>query len=184
MAFKFLHQLLQQAQARRKPQPHEIQMLGALLVRYPEVDTAEYEPKYEQLRVNFMVRAELTQTELEGYDELLAESFRSYRHLAGQEALPHVEITAEVLEKLTNVHVTWFIRELSVEALDLLTDLAAQYFGDALLVDQLMDANLEADFIDQQEEIFTMLLAEARQHPPAQALAGYRDGGHIIVYNR
>ena len=110
MAFKFLHQLLQQAQARRKPQPHEIQMLGALLVRYPEVDTAEYEPKYEQLRVNFMVRAELTQTELKGYDELLAESFRSYRHLAGQEALPHVEITAAVLEKLTNVHVTRFIR--------------------------------------------------------------------------
>lgn len=181
---KIFSGLLHKMHTRQQPRPHDIQMLGALLVRYPEVDTVEYEPRYEQLTLNFMVRAALTSQDMEGYDDLLTESFRSYRQLEAADELPHIAITAEALERLTSVHVCWPIRELAAEEVDLLTDLAAQYFQDGLLVDKLMDANLEADFIDQQEEMFALLLAEARQHPPRQALAGYRDGGHIIVYNR
>ena len=69
-------------------------------------------------------------------------------------------------------------------ALCLIIDVAVQTYGEDLAVDHQMDSLLDDTFIQQQEDMFAMLLVEMQQHPPRVALAGYRDEGHVIVYNR
>ena len=185
MPFKKLHKLLQKIRQGRPPQPHEVQWLGSLPVRYPEVDTVEYEPRSRMVTLNFVLKCPLNKVALALYDGQLRESYAAYRHLEGRvPAEEAFQITADVVEEVSRVHVELPLQNLTSDEVDLIIDVAVQTYGEDLAVDHQMDSLLDDTFIQQQEDMFAMLLVEMQQHPPRVALAGYRDEGHVIVYNR
>ena len=171
--------------AHKEPDRRSVQLMGSMLVRYPEIKTAVYDAKTYQLTVDLEVKGEGTQQKLQYFANMLIESIKTHRHLEGYREIPGIEVSANRIgNEAVLVHVARDIRKLSAAEMDLMADLAAECFGKDLQLDPTVEDTMEDRTITDQEQLFDLLLQRVPDFPPEQSLIGYREMGRVVVYNR
>ena len=130
-----------------------VQLLGSLLVCYPEIASVTYDPKRDNLELAFMVRQPLPPGKgADEFADFLQESLEAYHELeAGYNAWSSVE--AEEQGDTLLFHVARNLMDLSRGELEVMAELMLDRFGDNLMVDSHTEENLEPDFAAMHSEL-------------------------------
>ena len=161
-----------------------VQLLGSLLVCYPEIASVTYDPKRDNLELAFMVRQPLPPGKgADEFADFLQESLEAYHDLeAGYNAWSSVE--AEEQGDTLLFHVARNLMDLSRGELEVMAELMLDRFGDNLMVDSHTEENLEPDFAAMHSEMLDRLLDQAPDIIIKERMAAVRENDRVVVYNR
>ncbi len=161
-----------------------VQLLGSLLVCYPEIASVTYDPKRDNLELAFMVRQPLPPGKgADEFADFLQESLEAYHDLeAGYNAWSSVE--AEEQGDTLLFHVARNLMDLSRGELEVMAELMLDRFGDNLMVDSHTEENLEPDFAAMHSELLDRLLDQAPDIIIKGRMAAVRENDRVVVYNR
>jgi len=161
-----------------------VQLLGAMLVCYPEIATVAYDPKDGQLVLGFVVREPLPERrELEEFAALLDESVQAYHELVGSQ-LVWTAVDVEAHNNTLVLHVRRSLADFMRGELELLGTLMRDRFGGQLVVDKHSPENLEPDFADLQSELLDQMLECVQEAAIRERIIGLRENDRVVVYNR
>ncbi|CAB1128871.1 conserved protein of unknown function [Candidatus Hydrogenisulfobacillus filiaventi] len=150
--------------------------LIALIVRYPEVSTVQYDPGEAALTVSFLIRGPL-----EGWEELesgLREMLEAYRALMGDPAR-RIEFQVTPFEGISVVSLIRDTGTLSVEEIGMAIEVLHDRYDTALLADP--HDLMEEELVLQEETIQAGL--EALRMGTERNLIALREEGRVVVFN-
>ena len=161
-----------------------VQLLGAMLVCYPEISTVAYEPRDGQLVLGFAIREPLPERQdFENFAKFLDESMQAYHELmASQFACMAVE--AEAQNNTLIIHVRRSLADFMRGELELIGTLMRDRFGEQLVVDKHTADNLEPDFADLQSNLLDQMLDYVQGAAIRERIVGLRENDRVVVYNR
>ena len=161
-----------------------VQLLGSLLVCYPEIAAVTYDPKRDNLELTFMVRQPLPPGKApDEFADFLQESLEAYHDLeAGYYIWSSVD--AEEQGDTLLIHVARNLMDLSRGELEVMAELMVDRFGDKLMVDSHTEENLEPDFAAMHSELLDRLLDQAPDIIIKERMAAVRENDRVVVYNR
>ncbi|HEY0799017.1 MAG TPA: hypothetical protein VGD50_07690 [Candidatus Baltobacteraceae bacterium] len=155
-------------------------LIVALLVRFPEIATVLAHPIDGTLDFSFVVNAKIDAEGKRAVRELVTEHVRSLLELAG-ETHDVLEVTSEVAERMTFVHVLRDVRTMSREELVLLTSLLGEHFGPKLMKSPAPDESIDEDPAAQ-DELVEYALEALRDPSQQKSLVGFREEKRVLVY--
>lgn len=161
-----------------------IQFLASLLVCYPEIHAARYEPKQEELTMDFLLKGDILQEDFERFARLLDESIATYHAL--EDGLPaSLSISGEgYSESMAILHITRDVFSIKRGELTLVADLFLDFFDDRLVVDEHEQSTLAEDFLDMQSELLDQILSQVSELHLRARMVGIREGDRVVVYDR
>lgn len=162
-----------------------VQLLGALLVCYPEVASLSYEPREDRLSLFFLVKSPLpTRGELLHFVDLLEESLEAYHELEfGMNAW--LAIRTEGQGTMLTFEVVRNIADLSRGELEIMAELFDNEYGERLEVAE-DTAGEGTELFDMQSDMLDYMLDNAAEIAATtrERLAGLRENGRIAVFNK
>ena len=155
-----------------------VNLVCAILVRYPEIASIRSMPGNGAVRFSFAVRRRLdSRTQRELAEELDA-------HVAAffaLEAEGMLRVECESDRKLSFVHVTRDLDTFSKEELAMLTALLAQRFGDALVRNPVPEEHPDEDPAAE-EELVEYAIEALKDPAQSKSLVGFREEKRVLVY--
>lgn len=156
-----------------------IQLLAAILVCYPEVDSVSYEPHDSILRLNFVIDGQLTREELQHIGNLLNDSVQTY-HLFEDGGDAHLGAEAEVQSSCVMLHILRVLPTVTRGELDLIADTLCDQYKDRLHV----AARLTSDeHVDAASAVLDQLLSYTQSIHINDRIVGVRELDRVVVYN-
>lgn len=152
--------------------------LIAVLMRYPEVSSVQYNPEHDTLSVNFVIRKQLSGETWNDTWQQLEEVLETYRHVTGR-PLKTIELDSSQLDTVTSVELTRDVATLSVEEIGMAIEVLREIFEGEVLADQ--HDLLEEEMMVQEETIQERL--EAIKRGASGHLIAMRDEGRVVVFN-
>lgn len=161
-----------------------IQFLASLLVCYPEIHAAHYEPKQETLTMDFLLKGDILQEKFEHFAKLLDESITTYHVL--QDGLSiELSLSGESYgDSMAVLHIMRDVFSIKRGELTLMADLFLDFFDDRLVVDDHEPGTLAEDFLDMQSEILDQILSQVSELHLRSRMVGIREGDRVVVYDR
>ena len=161
-----------------------VQLMGSLLVCYPEITAISYDPKKDWLELSFMSRKPIPAgKELDEFVDFLRESLDVYHEM--EEGLyVWSSVTLEEQEDTLLVHVARNLADLSRGELEIMAELMVDRFGDSLLVDSHTEENMPSEFASMHSEILDHLLDQPQELSIKERMAAVRENDRVVVYNR
>lgn len=181
-------QLFGSKEQSRDPRQNHVQMgvqlLGSLLVCYPEIAAVTYDPGKDNLELTFMVKLPVPEgKDLEEFTDFLRESLEAY-HDIEEGFYVWSSVSMEQQGDTLLFHVVRNLMDLSRGELEVLAELMLDRFGDNLLVDSHTKANLDQEFAHMHSELLDQLLDQAPDIMIKERMAAVRENDRVVVYNR
>lgn len=156
-----------------------VNLVCALLVRYPEIASIRSMPGEGTVRFTFAIGARMDRAMQRATREAIEAHVEGFLALARDGGDLQVECESEGAHSF--VHVTRDLMTFSKDELGMLTALFAQRFGDALVRNPVPDEHPDEDPAAQDELVECAIEALA---DPAQSkiLVGFREEKHVLVY--
>ncbi|MDI9421160.1 MAG: hypothetical protein QM451_02855 [Bacillota bacterium] len=155
---------------------NQIDLLIAVLVRFPQIGTVHYEPDAKTLRLVFLVKD--AQKDFDRF----ARYYQS--HLALFHNLRQEHVSAASLKKsgngeLTVIEVIRDLGTISLGELNLIVRLVSDYYGDCV-IQEGSDMG-EEDQVEQNYLIEMLLMSTTWR--PLERLTGFRENGRVLVFS-
>lgn len=161
-----------------------VQLLGSLLVCYPEIAAVTYDPTRDKLELTFMVKQPLPPgKDVDKFADFLRESLQAYHDIEEGGYVWFLVDTESQGETLL-IRVSRNLIDLTRGELEIMAELLLDRFGESLLVDSHTVENLEPDFAAMHSEVLDQLLDQAPDIIIKERMAAVRENDRVIVYNR
>lgn len=167
----------------KKPNPDASKLLASILVVFPAVQSVTYESKGETLEFSFALNGKFSQKDLEEFLRYVAESVETYHHLEGLSGAK-INLSVEGVYGTCFLNVRRDVATLTCRELSLLTELAANYFGDKLIEEYDDTFFPDEDYLIAQEDYLEQCLNNMRQLRVEGRLVGVRERERVVVYSR
>ncbi len=166
----------------KKPNPDASRLLASILVVYPAIQSVTYESKDEILELSFALKGKFSHDDFEDFLKYVAESVEALHHLEGLGGAM-IELNVEGIYGTYFLNVRRDMATLTCRELSLLTEMAANYFGDRLIEDE--DGSIpDEDYLIAQEDYLEQCLSNMLQLRVEGKLVGVREQERVVVYNR
>lgn len=161
-----------------------VQLLGSLLVCYPEVAAITYDPERDNLELTFMVKLPLPDGKnMDEFADFLRESVETYHDIESGCCI-WCSVTYEQQGDTLLIHVMRNLNDIFRGELEVMADLMLDRFKDSLLVDSHTQENLEPEFANMHSEMLDQLLDQAQDITIKERMAAIRENDRVVVYNR
>ena len=167
----------------KKPNPDASRLLASILVVFPEIQSVTYESKGETLEFSFALNGKFSQEDFTEFLNYVAESVETFHHLEGLNGAK-IELNLEGVYGTYFLNVRRDVATLTCRELSLLTELAANYFGDRLIEEYEDDFFPDEEYIMAQEDYLEQCLNNMRQLRVEGRLVGVRERERVLVYSR
>ena len=167
----------------KKPDPDAGRLLASILVVFPAVQSVSYDSKDETLEFSFALNGKFTHDDFEDFLTYVADSLETYHHLEGLGGAK-IALNVEGVYGTCFLNVRRDVATLTCRELSLLTELAANYFGENLIEEY--DDNLipDEEYLMAQEDYLEQCLNNMRQLRVEGRLVGVRERERVVVYSR
>ena len=165
----------------KKPNLDASRLLAAILVVYPSVQAVSYDPKDGMLELSFAIRGNFTKDMFDGFLEYVAESVGAYHNLEGLGDAT-IELNVEGIYDTCFVNIRRDMGTMTCGELNLLTELAINYFGNQL-IEEFAESDNDEEYIMEQEDYLEQMLNNIRQIRIENRLVGVREHERVVVYN-
>ncbi len=166
----------------KKPNPDASRLLASILVVYPAIQSVTYESKDEILELSFALKGKFSHDDFEDFLKYVAESVEALHHLEGLGGAM-IELNVEGIYGTCFLNVRRDMATLTCRELSLLTEMAANYFGDQL-IEEDDDSIPDEDYLIAQEDYLEQCLSNMLQLRVEGKLVGVREQSRVVVYNR
>lgn len=166
----------------KKPNPDASRLLASILVVYPSVQSVTYDSESGMLELSFALKGKFSQNDFEDFLKYVAESVETFHHIEGLGGAT-IELNVEGIFGTCFLNVRRDMTTLTCRELALLTELAANYFGDRLIED-FDDSYSDEDYVMAQEDYLEQCLSNIRQMRIEGRLVGVRERERVVVYTR
>ena len=166
----------------KKPNPDATRLLASILVVYPSVQSVTYDSKSGMLELSFALNGKFSHNDFEDFLKYVAESVETFHHIEGLGGAT-IELNVEGIFGTCFLNVRRDLATLTCRELSLLTELAANYFGDKLIED-FGDSYADEDYVMAQEDYLEQCLSNIRQLRIEGRLVGVRERERVVVYTR
>ncbi len=165
----------------KKPSADATRLLASILVVYPTIQSVTYESKDGMLELSFALNGRFSHDDFEDFLKYVAESVETFHHLEGLGGAT-IELNVEGIYGTCFLNVRRDMATLTCRELSLLTDLAANYFGDKLIEDY--GGIPDEDYMIAQADFLEQSLNNIRQLRVDGKLVGVREQERVVVYAR
>ena len=165
----------------KKPNADATRLLASILVVYPTIQSVTYESKDGMLELSFALNGRFSHDDFEDFLKYVAESVETFHHLEGLGGAT-IELNVEGIYGTCFLNVRRDMATLTCRELSLLTDLAANYFGDKLIEDY--GGIPDEDYMIAQADFLEQSLNNMRQLRVDGKLVGVREQERVVVYAR
>jgi hypothetical protein len=156
-----------------------VSTLIAVLVRYPEVSSLNFDPESGILTVSFCLNTVLDDARRDALHDMVDEVLSAYREMIGAPAPLTAAWQVDSMETLTVLSLIRDVETLSIEEVGLTIELLREFAGSELVADP---NDLAEDELMVQEETIQATLESLKESPGGSLLA-LREEGHILVFN-
>ena len=166
----------------KKPDPDAGRLLASILVVFPSVQSVTYDSKDETLELSFALNGKFSHDDFEQFLNYVAESVETFHHLEGLSGAT-IDLNVEGIYGTCFLNVRRDVATLTCRELSLLTELAANYFGDQL-IEEYDDSIPDEEYLMAQEDFLEQGLSNMRQLRVEGRLVGVRERERVVVYSR
>ncbi|MBR0060198.1 MAG: hypothetical protein IJP68_01850 [Selenomonadaceae bacterium] len=166
----------------KKPDPDAGRLLASILVVFPSVQSVTYDSKDETLELSFALNGKFSHDDFENFLNYVAESMETFHHLEGLSGAT-IDLNVEGIYGTCFLNVRRDVATLTCRELSLLTELAANYFGDQL-IEEYDDSIPDEEYLMAQEDFLEQGLSNMRQLRVEGRLVGVRERERVVVYSR
>ena len=166
----------------KKPDPDAGRLLASILVVFPSVQSVTYDSKDETLELSFALNGKFSHDDFEQFLNYVAESMETFHHLEGLSGAT-IDLNVEGIYGTCFLNVRRDVATLTCRELSLLTELAANYFGDQL-IEEYDDSIPDEEYLMAQEDFLEQGLSNMRQLRVEGRLVGVRERERVVVYSR
>ncbi len=166
----------------KKPDPDASRLLASILVVFPSVQSVTYDSKDETLEFSFALNGKFSHEDFENFLNYVAESVEAFHHLEGLSGAT-IDLNVEGIYGTCFLNVRRDVATLTCRELSLLTELAANYFGDKL-IEEYDDSIPDEEYLMAQEDFLEQSLNNMRQLRVEGRLVGVRERERVVVYSR
>ena len=166
----------------KKPDPDAGRLLASILVVFPSVQSVTYDSKDETLELSFALNGKFSHDDFEQFLNYVAESVETFHHLEGLSGAT-IDLNVEGIYGTCFLNVRRDVATLTCRELSLLTELAANYFGDQL-IEEYDDSIPDEEYLMAQEDFLEQGLNNMRQLRVEGRLVGVRERERVVVYSR
>lgn len=166
---------------KRKPNKDGINLMAAILLCYPEVDTVSLEPEKKSMNFVFRLKSMPPQELLDKTCTLVNESIETYHKLSGIDCRERVKLYTEEDEVLTLLHVERDFRSVSRGEISMLAELLREGLGGLLLVEE--DGGRD-EMSDARERAIDQMLDTLRGIRIVEHIIGMREAGKVVVFHK
>ena len=167
----------------KKPDPDAGRLLASILVVFPAIQSVTYESKDETLEFSFALNGKFSRDDFKKFLDYVAESMETFHHLEGLSGAT-IELNVEGVYGTCFLNVRRDVATLTCRELSLLTELAANYFGDNLIEEYDSDDLPDEEYLMAQEDYLEQCLNNMRQLRVEGRLVGVREHERVVVYSR
>ena len=167
----------------KKPNPDASRLLASILVVFPAIQSVTYESKGETLEFSFALNVKFSKNDLEDFLAYVAESLETFHHLEGFGGAK-MELNVEGVYGTCFLNVRRDVATLTCRELSLLTELAANYFGDQLIEEYDENFFVDEEYLIAQENYLEQCLNNMRQLRIEGRLVGVREHERVVIYAR
>ena len=167
----------------KKPDPDAGRLLASILVVFPAIQSVTYESKDETLEFSFALNGKFSHDDFKKFLDYVAESMETFHHLEGLSGAT-IELNVEGVYGTCFLNVRRDVATLTCRELSLLTELAANYFGDNLIEEYDSDDLPDEEYLMAQEDYLEQCLNNMRQLRVEGRLVGVREHERVVVYSR
>lgn len=165
---------------RTKEHDRQINLLVALLVKYPEISSVHVAAAKNALELSFLLRGAVEPALIDALEYRLQASLDALSKLDGRGPRNPV-VTYRVHNSLTRLVISRSLADLAAEEFALILAAVQECCGDLLIVDE-GQSDLPVDLLEEDGTIDATLEA-LRAKGAGQKLIGIRDGGRVLVFN-
>ena len=159
--------------------PRGVGALIAVLVRYPEVSSLDYQADQGVLPLTVSCRSALTSESFAHIQTAWTEGLGMYRDCLHQAPPRIAALAVDVMDSVSNLIVTRDVESLTVEEVGLTIEILREETGGDLVSDP---ADLvEEELLAQEENIQATL--ESLRDSPGGRLFALREEGRVLVFN-
>ncbi|WP_018704420.1 MULTISPECIES: hypothetical protein [Sporomusaceae] len=162
--------------------PEGVNLLFAILTRYPEIGYLELGAEERVLHMTFFVQETLEEERARALGELLFESATAYHLLEGY-VYDAMEFEYSFHEGVTFLTIVRDLNSLSRGEISVLVEVLKDQVGAALVVDYQAELPPGTEEFPGDEEYLDGLFQSIRRLPP-QTLIGIREEGRVLVYTQ
>lgn len=166
----------------KKPDPDAGRLLASILVVFPTVQSVTYDSKDETLEFSFALNGKFSHEDFENFLNYVAESVETFHNLEGLHGAS-IDLNVEGIYGTCFLNVRRDVATLTCRELAMLTELAANYFGDKL-IEEYDDSIPDEEFLMAQESYLEQSLNNMRQLRVEGRLVGVRKHERVVVYAR
>ena len=167
----------------KKPDPDAGRLLASILVVFPAIQSVTYESKSETLEFSFALNGKFSQDDFEDFLTYVADSLETFHHLEGYGGAK-IELNVEGVYGTCFLNVRRDVATLTCRELSLLTELAANYFGENLIEEYDDGLIPDEEYLMAQEDYLEQGLNNMRQLRVEGRLVGVRERERVVVYSR
>ena len=166
----------------KKPNPDASRLLASILVVYPTIQSVTYDSKDDILELSFALSGKFSKNDFEDFLKYVAESVETLHYLENLYGAT-IELNVEGIFGTYFLNVRRDMATLTCRELSLLTEMAANYFGENLIEDFESEMQDE-EYLLEQEDYLEQCLSSIRQLRVEGKLVGVREQERVVVYNR
>ena len=166
----------------KKPNPDAGRLLASILVVYPTIQSVSYDSKEDILELSFALSGKFSKNDFEDFLKYVAESVETLHYLENLYGAS-IELNVEGVYGTYFLNVRRDMATLTCKELSLLTEMAANYFGENLIEDY-EGAVPDEEYLMEQEDYLEQCLSNMRQLRVEGKLVCVREQERVVVYNR
>ncbi len=166
----------------KKPNPDASRLLASILVVYPAIQSVTYDSKEDILELSFALSGKFSKDDFEDFLKYVAESVETLHYLENLYGAS-IELNVEGIFGTYFLNVRRDMATLTCKELSMLTEMAANYFGDTL-IEEFDSAIQDEEYLMEQEDYLEQCLSSMRQLRIEGKLVGVREQEKVVVYNR
>ncbi|MDQ2681202.1 MAG: hypothetical protein M3Y21_09340 [Candidatus Eremiobacteraeota bacterium] len=157
-----------------------INLIYALLVRFPEIASVRSMPGEGTLRFSLVLSGRLDRASQRRVTSAVEEHVEGLLELIGERPT-QIGVEFETDKTMTFVHLTRDLETFSKDELLMLAGLFSQQFGDALVRNPVPDEQLDDDPAAQ-DEMVEYAVESLRDPHQSKSLVGFREEKRVLVY--
>ena len=166
----------------KKPNPDASRLLASILVVYPTIQSVTYDSKDDILELSFALSGKFSKNDFEDFLKYVAESVETLHYLENLYGAT-IELNVEGIFGTYFLNVRRDMATLTCRELSLLTEMAANYFGENL-IEEFENEIQDEEYLLEQEDYLEQCLSSIRQLRVEGKLVGVREQERVVVYNR
>ena len=158
-----------------------VNLLVSMLIRYPEIGTASFDPQNHCLKLKFMLSTMPSQSEFSATKQLLVDSISAYHVLEGLK-LEISEILLSTYDQVSIISVVRDVHTISKDEISLIIAILKDKLKNHLIIDH-NDSLREEDLLIQ-EDVIEEMLDNVKSYSTLHGIIGIRENGRVLVFNK